>query len=107
MPSMPGMLRSSTSTSASVRADHLEGVGAVGGFGHHLDAGLALEDAPDAAAHQRVIVGEQHPDSIERSRRFSDGNIARRCARRGTGRLPIDSRPPSAVMRSRIPSQPM
>ena len=100
----PGMFRSSTSTSASVRAHHLEGRVAVGDFGHHDDAGLALEDAADAAAHQRVVVGQQHADrggvtAAPDGQHRLDAHAARR-------RRLISSEPPTEVTRSRMPSQP-
>ena len=56
-------------------AQQIDGAGAVGGLGHHLDARLPFEDAADAAAHQRVIVGEQHAHGAARSRRRPDRDV--------------------------------
>lgn len=36
------------------------------GLGHHLDLWVAGEDAADAGAYQRLVVGEQHPDPAAR-----------------------------------------
>jgi hypothetical protein len=34
----------------------------VGGFADHFDVGLSLQDHPKAGPHQRLVIGEQHPD---------------------------------------------
>jgi hypothetical protein len=36
----------------------------VGGFADHLEVGLRVEDHPQAAAHERLIVGDQDPDGL-------------------------------------------
>ena len=40
----------------------LHGLGAVGGFGHHLHVRLRLDDGPDTDAGDQVILGDQHAD---------------------------------------------
>jgi hypothetical protein len=40
----------------------LERLGAVRGLADHRDVVLALEDRPEPAPHQRLVVGEQDPD---------------------------------------------
>ena len=37
----------------------------VGRLGDHLDVGLGLQDEPEAAAHQRLVVGEQDADHAD------------------------------------------
>ena len=39
-----------------------DGVGAVDRLAHHLEVGLGLEDHAEPPAHQRLIVGDHHPD---------------------------------------------
>ena len=39
---------------------HVAGLGAVGGLADHLDVHLALEQHPQAGAHDPVVVGDQH-----------------------------------------------
>jgi hypothetical protein len=38
------------------------GLLAVGGLGDHLDVVFRVEQGPDAAADQRLVVGEEDPD---------------------------------------------
>jgi len=65
----------------------------VGGLGDHLDVVFRLEQRPDPAADQRLVVGQQNPDH--------DGARAGSSAR--TWKPPC--RPPSADTRSRMPGQ--
>ena len=44
----------------TVRAERLDGLAAVGGFGDDLEIGLLVDDVGDAGAQQRVIVDDQH-----------------------------------------------
>ena len=39
----------------------LDGLGAVARLGDHPQVGLAVEDQPEPAAHQGVVVGQQDP----------------------------------------------
>jgi len=41
-----------------VRADIAAGVGDVAGFGHDLEAVLAVEEHPEPAAHDAVVIGD-------------------------------------------------
>ena len=40
----------------------LDRLAAVGHLGDHLDVGLGVEDHGEPAAHQLLVVGDQHPD---------------------------------------------
>ena len=42
----------------------LDGLGAVAGLGDHHQVGLAVQDQPQPAAHQRVVVGQQDPGLV-------------------------------------------
>jgi hypothetical protein len=46
-----------------VSRGELEHLGAVVRLGHDLDVGLGVEDAPEAAPHERLVVGDQHADA--------------------------------------------
>ena len=46
----------------------------VGGLRHHLQVGFGVEDHPQSAAHQRVVVGEQDP------RRLGEHQSSRPCS---------------------------
>ena len=77
------------------------GLPPVGGLGDHLDIVFGLEQRPDAAADQRLVVGEQDPDQ--------DGSRAGNSAltrKPPPARDPALSRPPSAAARSRMPISP-
>jgi hypothetical protein len=66
----------------------------VGGLGDHLDVVFRFEQRPDAAADQRLVVGEQDSDQCgvcfiavpARGTRPGPGSRRRRAARRGAGR---------------------
>jgi hypothetical protein len=47
-----------------VRADVAQRVGDVAGLGEHLEPVLALEQQPQAAAHDDVVVGEDDRDAL-------------------------------------------
>ena len=38
---------------------------AVDGFAHDFDVGLAVQDDAEAAAHERLVVGDQHADHAD------------------------------------------
>ena len=42
----------------------LQRLAPVGGLADHLEVGLRVEDHPQAAAHERLIVGDQDPDGL-------------------------------------------
>jgi hypothetical protein len=44
-------------------AGEADRLGPVGSLGDHFDVGLVLEDQAQAAADQRLVVGEQDPDA--------------------------------------------
>src|SRR6185436_19535429 len=73
----------------------------VGGLGHDRDVLLGFEQRTEAAADQRLVVGEQYPDHADRSRGSSACTVYPPSARG-----PARSRPPRAVTRSRIPRSP-
>src|SRR6202042_1539728 len=74
----------------------------VGGLGHHLDVVFRLEQRPDAAADQRLVVGEQDPDQVA----GVSAGISARTWKPPPSLGPACSRPPSAVTRSRMPMRP-
>src|SRR5262249_8925836 len=74
---------------------------AVGGLGDHLDVVFRFEQGPDAAADQRLVVGEEDPDH-DGARTGSSARPWKPPSARG----PACSRPPSADTRSRIPIRP-
>ena len=73
----------------------------VGGLGDHLDVVFRFEQRPDAAADQRLVVGQQDPDH-DGARAGSSAYTWKPPPSRG----PAWSRPPSAVTRSRMPMRP-
>ena len=64
----------------------------VRGLGHHLDARRA-EDQPEAAADQRLVVGDDHPGAGVRSR--AHRGDARNSGRTGPAGPPPSAGPPS------------
>src|SRR5262249_10136362 len=73
----------------------------VDGLGDHLDVVFRLEQRPDAATDQRLVVGQQDPDQ--------DGARAGSSARTWKPPSPCGpawNRPPSADTRSRMPTRP-
>ena len=84
-------------------AGHGDGLGAVAGLGDDLQVRFAVEDEPDAAADQRVVVGEQDAGLLQsgavtgclpRGRARSGGPRCRRpAAGRSCSRAPIEQGP--------------
>ena len=62
MPEPSVMRRSSTSTSGCVAVDVAHGGRVVGGLCDDLEVVLGVEQQPQAAAHQHVVVGEHDAD---------------------------------------------
>ena len=58
---MRGIEMSSTARSTSALQPALDRLGAVARLGHDAQVRLALEHEPQAAADDRVVVGEQDP----------------------------------------------
>ena len=56
---------------------------AVGGLGDDVDIRLGLEDHPEAGPDQRLVVGDEDPESAARSRR--SGPVTARRPRRRSG----------------------
>jgi hypothetical protein len=73
----------------------------VGGLGGHLDVVFGVQQRADAAADQRLVISQQHPDH-DGARAGSSARTRKPPASRG----PARSRPPSAVTRSRMPMRP-
>ena len=61
-PSIRGMRTSMSDEVGRAAAGQRDGLDAVGGLADDLDVGLGLEDRPQPAAHDRLVVGEQHAD---------------------------------------------
>ena len=78
-----------------------DGVPPVGGLGDHLDVVFRLEQRPDAAADQRLVVGQQDPDQ-DSARAGSSARTWKPPSPCG----PALSRPPRADTRSRMPTRP-
>ncbi len=77
------------------------GLGAVAGLRDHLEAGHRGEQGGQAVAHDRVVVGDQHPDGAHDA---TSGNVATTRPPDPSG--PASSRPPSSSMRWRMPDRP-
>src|SRR6185312_5063440 len=70
-------------------------------LGDHLDVVFRFEQGPDAAADQRLVIGQQDPDH-DGARAGSSAYTWKPPPSRG----PAWSRPPIAVTRSRMPMRP-
>src|SRR5690606_12916867 len=88
-----------------------DGLGTVGGFADHLDAGLRPEDDPEAGAHQFLVVREDdtdmlgHDDPPPGAATVVRGKVAR-TRNPPPGRGPASSSPSCTATRSRMPSRP-
>ena len=106
--SIPSIVGIRTSISDDVRRERLEPtdrVGPVDRLADDLDVVLRIQDHPEPGTHQRLVVGDQHPD-----RRVAHaGSEGRRARRRNPppGRGPASSSPPNSWTRSRMPDQPV
>ena len=81
----------------------LDGLAPVGCLGDDLDIGLGVEDEPEAAAHERLVVGEQDADHADAG--VPSGSRARTVNPSRSARA-ASSSPPSMATRSRIPTSP-
>src|SRR5207244_12337990 len=80
----------------------LHDFGAVGGPGGHLDLGVPIEQRPQTLEHDRVVVGEQHPDH---GATHSRGSVTVSAVPR-PGALSSANLPPSIPTRSWMPRNP-
>jgi hypothetical protein len=71
---------------------------AVGGLPRDLELAAGLEDAPEAVAHRRVIVGDQQPDGLAHA--DSSALVACGGGPRGMAGKLADTAVPTAVPRS-------
>ena len=84
-------------------------LGAVGGLAHDLEVGRRVDEHAEAAAHERLVVGDEHADRrvahvmTRSSRRVA---AARRRGSRRPAAAPASNVPPSAATRSRMPARP-
>ena len=76
------------------------GLGAVRGLGDDLHVGLAVEQQPQAAAHDAVVVGDEQPHRAGSAQSQLDGA----CPSPGAERT--SSAPPASTARSRMPVEP-
>ena len=96
---------------ADVHQDHVRlelpceahGVFPVLGLAHDLEVGTRLDDQREAAAHERLIVDDQHPDAHD----ASPSGICARTTYPPSAAEPIRTEPPSRATRSRIPIRPL
>ena len=100
MPSSSGMRTSNRQTSGLQRAGEGDGLSAVGGLAHDLDAGLGVEDHPQAGADDLLVVGDDHADHAP----FL-GSVAV-TSQPPPGLGPASSVPPSRAARSVMPATP-
>ena len=61
MPSSSGMRMSISTTSGCEPLGLLDRLQAVGGLADHVEVVLGVEDHPEPGAHERLVVGDQHP----------------------------------------------
>ena len=61
MPSIVGMRTSITTTSGRSRSNRADRVGAVDRLADDLEVVLGVEDHPEPAAHQGLVVGDHDP----------------------------------------------
>ena len=97
IPSMRGITRSISTTSGAQLLDQRQRLLAVGRLADHLDVVLQVEERPQPLAHDRVVVGDQHPDH----RGTSSVTVVP-----SPGRETTASDPPSARARSSIDVSP-
>ena len=57
--------------------NRLDRRGAVIGLPHNLDIRLGAEDHPHTRAYERLIVGQQHPDTHRSVQRLAAGPLLR------------------------------
>ena len=80
----------------------LDGLDAVRRLTHHGQVGLGVEDEPETAPHQRLVIGDQNPDHGR-----PPWTGSRACtAYPPPGAGPAANTPPYRVARSRIPTRP-
>ena len=93
-----------TTTSGLDALGDLDRLGAVPGLTNDLDVRLSLEDHPEACPHQRLIVGDDHPDAAHPAPLFRRQHRPQQVA--APGAVPARSEPPNSAVRSRIPISP-
>ena len=101
---MRGIEMSSTARSTSSCMPALDRLGAVAGLGHDAQVGLALEHEAQAAADDRVVVGEHDPGVEEGVRHAAGSSRVTRAP--PSGLRPSRSVAPISTARSRIPRTP-
>src|SRR3712207_3845723 len=84
------------------RARPVDGLAPVGRLAHDGDVLLAVEQGPQSAADQPVVVGQQHPDHDGTP--AATGGTA--CTRNPPATGPASSSPPSSRARSRMLTSP-
>ena len=95
MPFMPGRPISISTRSGDGLLAELHGVGAVLGLAHHAEFGAALQDRPDAIAHQFVIIDK---NNVERHSYLSAASgVAARTVVPVSRVLVIDSSSPACA----------
>ena len=62
IPSRWGIRMSMRTTSGRCVPGQRDRLGAVAGLADHLEVRLGVDDHPEAAAHERLVVGDQHAD---------------------------------------------
>src|SRR5215470_7781402 len=94
-----------------MRLEGTIGFRCVVGLGHHMQAALAFQNAAIALPDDRVVVDQQHRYAfclelrhLCSERYAASGIVAATLRPRGAGA--IDSEPPAAVTRSRMPIKP-
>jgi hypothetical protein len=104
----PRPISYSTSTSRSVSSGGGETCPGSGRltYSHDFDVGLGLQDHPDAAAYERLVIGDQDADhAVILPRGGSAGSSARTC-QPPPGAGPAVVVPPKTRARWRMPTRP-
>src|SRR5262249_37936153 len=84
------------------RVCELERLDPVRGLADELDVGAGVEDHPEAAANERLVVGDEDADA----QGASESGKRAATAKPPPGAGPADSEPPKTPTRSRIPIRP-
>ena len=89
-------------------ADGLDRLQPVGRLADHLEVVLGVEDHPEAGAHERLVVGDQHAHGAHATAASSSATSGSRARTKKPPprRRPLSISPPKTRARSRMPTSP-